>query len=75
MAKWQEPQSDIIRRAKEILRDPTRATQLDAERMAAYILDDEENASLPTQKAAPVNVKQVRLSAWTRLFGVRAPAT
>jgi hypothetical protein len=49
MAEIQKPRYDIVRRAAEILRDPRVATQDDAKRMAARILDDERNDPSPNK--------------------------
>jgi hypothetical protein len=49
MTEKQKPQYDVVKRASEILRDPKTATQLDAQRMAARILDDERNDPQPNR--------------------------
>lgn len=49
MVEKQKPQFDIVRRAAEILKDPSTATQLDAQRMAARILDDEKYDPAPNR--------------------------
>ncbi len=40
MSEKQKPIPSVVRRAGEILRDPKSATQQDARRIAARILDD-----------------------------------
>jgi hypothetical protein len=49
MPERQKPEYDVVQRAAQILKDPKTATQLDAQRMAARILDDEKNAPKPNR--------------------------
>jgi hypothetical protein len=49
MAVKQKPEYDVVERAAQILKDPRTATQEDAKRMAARILDDERNAPKPNR--------------------------
>jgi hypothetical protein len=49
VAEKQKPQYDVVKRAAKILKDPSTATQEDARRMAARILDDEKNDPDPNR--------------------------
>jgi hypothetical protein len=49
MTEKQKPQADIVKIAARVLKDPNTATQHDAQRMAARILDDEKNDPQPNK--------------------------
>jgi len=49
VSEKQKPQADIVRIAARIIRNPETATQRDAQRMAARILDDERNDPQPNR--------------------------
>jgi hypothetical protein len=54
MAEKQKPIPSVVHRAAQILQNPKLATQQDAQRMAARILDDQKN---DPQKHGPVKKK------------------
>jgi hypothetical protein len=49
MAEKEKPQADIVRIAARVIKNPETATQRDAQRMAARILDDQRNDPKPNR--------------------------